>query len=278
MKNLTISFFVGIVTMWCFVSTTYPQEELIIIEGSSAAEKVVRDIAEKFMEVNPDIRVEVRGGGSALGIKKFKERECDVANISLIGGLTNQFENIRNLSNSEILYLGFCGVRIVVNKNNPLKKLTLDNFKKILLGKVNDWSMLTDKNKGEINIYTRSIEESQGLQFLNFWLLEGAPLISFPLSSNRDILEAVGNDSYGIGIIDVNVDMLPPNVKIVTVEDKNKQEKESLSLILAQLIRKPIPSHIAKFIKFETSSFGAEIIREDGYLPFSFNKELSVNH
>ena len=69
--------------------------ERIEIAGSTSVQPVAEKLAEKYMEEHPNVRIDVMGGGSGLGIRSVSQDIIDIGtssktlNTSETPGLTN---------------------------------------------------------------------------------------------------------------------------------------------------------------------------------------------
>ncbi len=98
--------------------------------------------AEKYQSENPNIRISVTGGGSGTGITALKTNTVDIANAS---------RQIKPEEKQEITAQGVEAVEfvvardaiaVIVNKNNPIDRLTLQQVSDIYTGRINNWSEL----------------------------------------------------------------------------------------------------------------------------------------
>lgn len=106
------------------------------LAGSTSVAPVVKVIAEKYEELNPDVDVQVSEGGSSAGMTSAIEGVCDIGMAS------------RDLKDSEIEKgltsetVAIDGIAVIVNKNNSLgATLTSEQIKGIYTGEITKWSL-----------------------------------------------------------------------------------------------------------------------------------------
>jgi phosphate transport system substrate-binding protein len=115
----------------------------IRVTGSDTMVNVAQAWAEEYMKKHPDVNIDVRGGGSGVGIASLIDGKCDLANAS------------RKMTESEIqktkanhgaepkeLIVGYDALAIYVAKDNPLDSISIDELAEIYGkdGKINKWS------------------------------------------------------------------------------------------------------------------------------------------
>jgi phosphate transport system substrate-binding protein len=99
--------------------------------------------AENYMRSNPDISVQITGGGSGTGI------------AALINGSTNicqasrpmkpkEREQVKEKHGKDVVEFAVAmdGLAVFVHESSPLQEITLDQLKGIYTGKTKNWSAL----------------------------------------------------------------------------------------------------------------------------------------
>ncbi|MBN1115100.1 MAG: substrate-binding domain-containing protein, partial [Oligoflexia bacterium] len=114
-------------------------KEMIQIKGSDTIVNLVQRLSEEYMKSNKNVAIAVTGGGSGTGIAALINNKCDVANASR----SIKDKEIKNAEENGITVKEFViatdGLCIIVNKNNPVKKLTTDQVGKIYRGEITNW-------------------------------------------------------------------------------------------------------------------------------------------
>ncbi|MDY6903578.1 MAG: phosphate ABC transporter substrate-binding protein [Thermodesulfobacteriota bacterium] len=170
----------------------------IKIAGGTAHIPVMKEAAQRIMKTNPDFRITIAGGGSGVGIKQVGEGLVDIGN----SGRTPTDEEIAKYG-LKLFKWAVDGVGIVVNPENPVKKLNRQQVKDIFAGKITNWKALSGPDR-PINVYTR--DESSGTRSV-FWkkALEKGDIIGSAnfVVSNGAMKTAIANDPYAIGYVSV---------------------------------------------------------------------------
>jgi phosphate transport system substrate-binding protein len=106
------------------------------LSGSTTVLPLAQQAAEMFMDENPDVTIDVQGGGSSVGISNVSEGVVDIGMSS------------RNLKKEEE-GLGLVGHRIaldviviITHKDVPVEDLPPEQVKDIFTGKITNWKQL----------------------------------------------------------------------------------------------------------------------------------------
>ena len=127
----------------------------IQLAGSTTVQPLAEVLAEAFMTENPDVMIEVQGGGSSVGITSAGESTVDIGNAS------------RNVKESEletfpeiqVFTIAYDGIAIVTNPDLELPSLTIDQVKAIFAGEITNYAEVGGPD-AEIVVVSR--EEGSG--------------------------------------------------------------------------------------------------------------------
>ncbi len=175
------------------------------IQGSDTMVNLGQALAEVYMDdVNPNASLAVTGGGSGTGIAALLNNNVDIAQSSRM----IKQEELDNARNNGVEVYEFIiaqdGLAVVVNSNNPVKKLTTGQIKDIFTGKISNWSEVGWKEGGEITRYSRQ-SNSGTYEFFNENILNGEDWAegTMFLPGSSSIAEGISNDASGIGYFGV---------------------------------------------------------------------------
>lgn len=108
-----------------------PLSGKLLVTGSSTVAPLAAEIAMRFEERHPDVRIDVQTGGSSRGIAAVQSGTADIGMAS------------RNLSptESELMAhrLAVDGICFIVHNSNPTEKLTDEQVVAIFRGQVTNW-------------------------------------------------------------------------------------------------------------------------------------------
>ena len=124
----------------------------IAISGSTSVGPLVELEEEEFEANNQDVTIEINQTGSSSGIKDTISGRTEI-------GMSSRELTDEESKNLKEVTIAVDGIGVVVNKNNPVKNLTLEQIKDIFTGKITNWSEVGGEDK-EIVVVSR--EEGSG--------------------------------------------------------------------------------------------------------------------
>ncbi len=128
-------------------------------KGSDTMVNAIQMVAEEFMKDYPHVFVAVTGGGSGVGIASLINKTCDVATASREMKPKEVEIALKHGVNPKELTIAYDGVAVIVNKSNPVDKLTIEDLHRIFTGKATNWREFGGK---DLRIVTLSREVSSG--------------------------------------------------------------------------------------------------------------------
>ena len=106
----------------------------ITVAGSSSVTPVMEKLKEAYMEINPNVEIEVQQSDSTTGMTSAIEGVCDIGMAS------------RDLKDSELeagltaTAIALDGIAVIVNADNEVDDLTSEQIRQIYVGDVTKWS------------------------------------------------------------------------------------------------------------------------------------------
>ena len=105
------------------------------VGGSTSVEPLMTRMRQAYLALNPDMEIEISGGGSGAGISEATDGVIDIGMSS------------RNLRDTEQHLNSFTialdGVAVIVNIVNPTNGLSIEQVKEIFTGEITKWSALS---------------------------------------------------------------------------------------------------------------------------------------
>jgi len=260
--GIVISIIIIIAYLIFAPSTSY---ERIQIAGSTSVQPVAEKLAEKFQETHPNVRINVQGGGSSLGISSVSQGITDIGTSS------------RNLTAKEKVGLneyviGKEGIVIAVNNQNNVTGLNKSQLKDIFSGKITNWKEVGGPDL-EIHVITR--EEGSGTRsaFENLVLGKGTKIRPDAIvqSSTEAVKQAVKQDPGAVGF--VSLDALTNDVKALDVDGIAPTEETvfngnySLQTPFIFIVKGEPKGLVKEFIDFTLSPEGQAIVKQEKVVP-----------
>ena len=181
----------------------------IEIAGSTSVQPVAEKLAEKYMEEHPNVRVDVMGGGSGLGIRSVSQ------DIIAIGTSSKALKTSEK--DGLIEYpIGREGIVVAVNTNNPVNSLSKNQLKDIFSGNITNWKEVGGID-AKINLVIR--EDGSGTRsafedlVMNKTKVKSDAIVQ---TSTESIKVAVKQDPNAIGYI--SLAHMTPDVKALKID------------------------------------------------------------
>ncbi len=236
----------------------------IQIAGSTSVQPVAEALAEKFQETHPDVKVNVQGGGSSLGISSVSQ------------GITQIGTSSRDLTPQEkeglnVYEIGKEGIVIAVNNKNNVTALTKDQVKGIFSGAITNWKQVGGSDM-QIHVVTR--EEGSGTRSsFESLIMNGTKIRSDAIvqSSTESVKQVVAQDPGAIGFVSLahmsndvtalKIDGVSPSTQTVA----NGSYKLQTAFLF---VVKGEPEGVVKeFIDFTLSPEGQAIVKGQNIVP-----------
>ncbi len=175
-------------------------QEKITIVGSTSVQPVAEKLATEYMKTNPNVKITVQGGGSAVGIKSAQDGTASI-------GTSSKSLSANESTGLTQYEIGKDGIAIIVNNNNALSGLTMDQVKGIFNGSITNWNQVGGSD-AQINVIVR--EEGSGtrdaVQDIVLGKLSNGTKVAFiktaiVQSSTEAVQQAVAQDPNAVGFI-----------------------------------------------------------------------------
>ena len=233
----------------------------VCIAGSTSIQPFAEKLAEIYMRDNPQMRIDVQGGGSSAGIFAAENGAADLgASSRELIGQEKQLQEIP---------IAYDGIAVVVNKQNPLANLSLKQIRQIFQGEITDWGQFR-LAPHPIHIITR--EEGSGTRnaFEEMVMGKHAEITPDALvqDSNGSVRELVADDPYSIGYISMG--LVDARVKALAVDGvaptRENVKNRSYRLVRRFLLvaRQIKPGTCQDFINFILSAQGQGLLESEG--------------
>jgi phosphate transport system substrate-binding protein len=254
--------------------------------GSDTMVNLAQAWAEEYAKIEPNVSIEVSGGGSGVGIAALINKTADIANAS------------RKLEEEELkkaeaagghpaeFLVGFDGLAIYVHKSNPLESISVEELGELYRegGKLSKWSDLGVKEipgaKSDDIIRISRQNNSGTYQYFRETVVGKKSDFksgSLDMNGSKDVVEQVSKTPGAIGysglgyatpavkILKVSKSKGQPGVvpSIATVHDKTYPISRPLLMYTPGV---PSPS-AKKYLDWIMSKAGQKIVEQTGYVP-----------
>jgi phosphate transport system substrate-binding protein len=268
---LSIGFTACLTLPACTQTSTSQSTNKLVLTGSSTVAPLAAEIARKYEETNPEVRIDVQTGGSSRGIADARSRTADIGMVSRT--LTPEETDLTAHTIAQD------GVSLILNAKNPVQSLTNQQVIDIYTDKINNWQEVGG-NDAPITVVNKSAAHSTLGLFLDFFGLEAEQVFGdVIIGDNEQGIKTVAGNPNAIGYVSIGaaeyhqdagtpIQLLPVD-GIIASTDAVSKGIFPLSRPL-NFVTLPEPSSLAQdFIQFAQSSQIHDTVEAQYFVPVS---------
>jgi len=240
----------------------------IQIAGSTSVQPVAEKLAEVYTKSNTNVKINVQGGGSSVGVKSAADGTAD------IGTSSRELKDDEKNQDLKTYQIGKDGVVVAVNKDNTVEDLTTDQIKDIFSGKITNWKEVGGPDAA-INVITR--EEGSGTRDAFEELVMGKETKvksdAIVQSSTEAVKQTVAQDPNAIGYI--SLAHMSDDVKALKVDgvapsqETVKDGSYKISRPFLFITKGEATGVVKAFIDWVLSPEGQKVVADEGIVPNS---------
>lgn len=282
MNNRNSTPFWAVLTVGCaflFVSACTPpaEQNSITVKGSDTMVQLGGRWAEIYMEANPDVIVQVTGGGSGIGIAQLINGSTDIAQASRTMR-DEEKETVREQYGEDVseVAVALDALAVYLNENNPVASMSIADIDAIFRGEITNWSEVGGPD-AEIILYGRENSSGTFAYFVEV-VLDGADFAPDyqSLPGTAAVINAVSRDPNGIGyggigyaegVKTISVSPVAGDAPIEPSEENVITNAYPLSRNLYFYTVGEPTGIVADFIDWTLSAEGQAVVSEVGYYP-----------
>lgn len=241
-------------------------QQNITVNGSTSVQPLAEELAKAFKASNPNVNIDIQGGGSGVGIKSANDGVVDIGMSSR--ELKPEEKGLKEFN------IAIDGIAVVLNPANGVTNLTLDQIKKIYTGEITDWSQVGG-TAGKITVVSR--EEGSGtrgafVELTGVEVKEGDKKIdkttatAITQGSTGAVMTTVASDPNAIGYASFGAASENSAVKMISVENIQPSAENiyagtyKISRPFLMLTKAEPTGAVKAFIDFILSPAGQEIV------------------
>lgn len=262
MKRNRIIIIIAIIIIICagLQSFALGSTQRIDIVGSTSVQPVAEKLVEAYQINHTNVKINVQGGGSSLGIKTVHDGIADI-------GMSSKELDNNGKQGIEEHEIGRDGIIVAVNVENNISDLTKAQLKDIFSGKITNWKEVGGKD-GEIHTVCR--EAGSGtLNAFEDIVMGDAKIKSDAIvqSSTEAVKQSVKQDENAIGF--VSFAHMSNDVKTLNIEgvmpDKETIADGSYELQrpFLFLVKEKLTGELKEFIDWTSGAEAQKIIAEE---------------
>ena len=234
-------------------------------DGSTSMEKVIGFLSEAYMEENSAVKVTYNPTGSGSGIKAVQAGSCDI-------GLASRDLKPEEATDLNGTVVAIDGIAMIVNKENPVKDLTIEQIAALYKGEITNWSEVGGLDAPVVLI---GREAASGTRdgFESITDTEDACKYNQELTSTGDVVQTVSSNPNAIGY--ASLASVKDTVKLISVKGvtpstetiQNGSYKIQRNFVMVTKKNAELSPAAKSFFEFATSSAADEWIIEAGAVP-----------
>ena len=234
-------------------------------DGSTSMEKVIGFLSEAYMNKNSAVKVTYNPTGSGSGIKAVQAGSCDI-------GLASRDLKPEELADLNGTVVAIDGIAMIVNKENPVKDLTIEQIAALYKGEITNWSEVGGLDAPVVLI---GREAASGTRdgFESITDTEDACKYNQELTSTGDVVQTVSSNPNAIGY--ASLASVKDTVKLISVEGVTPSTKTiqdgsykiQRNFVMVTKKNAELSPAAKSFFEFATSSAADEWIIEAGAVP-----------
>ncbi|MDR1418442.1 MAG: phosphate ABC transporter substrate-binding protein [Endomicrobium sp.] len=257
--------------------------ESIQIKGSDTIVNLIQVWAENFVQSHPNSNISVTGGGSGTGFASLINKTCDIAMSSREIEKKESVLAKQNNVNPMGFKVGLDGLVVIVNKNNPVNKLTLAELKDIFMAKITNWKEVGGHDK-KIVILSRESNSGTHMFFKERVIRNNDinsddefSIHSLMMSSSQAIYDEVLQNPNALGYVGMGFVNNKIKTLSISTNEKNKFIAPTIERVIdgSYPISRPLylytdgnPSGIVEvFIDYTLSDEGQKIVVDTDFVP-----------
>lgn len=269
-------------------ATATDAETSIRVEGSDTMVNVAQAWAETYHGKRADVKIQVLGGGSGVGIASLINGTCDMANASRKMKDKEQQSAIDEHGVEPVEYtVGYDALAVYVHRDSPIDSISLEELAEIYGdgGDITNWSQIEGGADLEITRVSRQNNSGTYAYFREAILGKERDykLGSIDQSGSKDVVALVSKTPGAIGYSGMGY--ATPEVKMLAISAKKGEPGVAPTVQNAvsgdYAITRPLHIYtlgepegiVAEYLEWIMSAEGQAVVSELGYVPISGSDE-----
>jgi len=239
----------------------------ISVAGSTTVQPLAEKFAEAFMGSNPDVEIDVQGGGSSVGVKSAGQ---DTVDVGMASREVKQSE-LDEYTELKVYTIARDGIAIAAHADVPVDGLTAEQVRDIFSGAIANWSEVGGPDEMIIVV---SREEGSGTRSAFEEMVMGEEVLIVDTAilqpTNGAVRTTVSTTPFSVaylsfGYLDDSVKALAVDDVEPTVENANNGSYPVVRPL--NMMTNGEPNELVQgWLDYILSEDGQSIVEEEGYI------------
>ncbi len=195
MSRMLLQFVVMMAAVLNTYTAAHADSNHLTLTGSSTMAPLVAEIARRYEQRHPAVRIDVQTGGSSRGIYDARMGLADI-------GMVSRFLK-PNEHDLKAYLIALDGIGIIVNQSNPVTTLDKHQIIAIYTGNIRNWNHLSGRNL-PITVVNKAEGHSTLELFLGHFNLRNSQIKAhIIIGDNQQGIKSVAGNAGAIGYVSV---------------------------------------------------------------------------
>ena len=246
----------------------------ISVAGSTTVQPLAELFAEAYMDMHDNVKVDVQGGGSSVGVKSAGQETVDVGMASR----EVKDSELEEFAELQVFPIAYDGIAVAVHPDVPVDDISLADAQAVFAGEITNWSELGGP---DANITVVSREEGSGTRaaFEDMVMGEEKVIVDTAIlqPSNGSVRTTVASTPESIGYLSFGyLDDTTKSLKVEGVAPTAANAANGSYPVVRPLNMmtsgKP-GGAVQDWLDFILSAEGQAIVADEGYIPVTDSGE-----
>ncbi|MEO8599158.1 MAG: phosphate ABC transporter substrate-binding protein, partial [bacterium] len=186
---------IAVIALLGFAGAALASADRLVLTGSSTVAPLALEIAKRFEQQNPGVRVDVQSGGSSRGVADARSGLADIGMVS---------RALKPEENDLIAHtIAMDGIGIILHSGNPVQSLSDTQIIAIYTGQIANWKAVGGRD-ARITVVNKAEGRSTLELFLHHFALKNSEIkAQVVIGENEQGIKTVAGNPAAIGYVSI---------------------------------------------------------------------------